>query len=312
MEVIFLGTPQFAVPTLEAVVQAGHRVRAVYTQPDRPKGRGQELTLSPVKEAALRLGLQVRQPQRVRQPEVVEQLRSLAPKAMVVVGYGQIIPQSVIDIPPLGIVNVHASLLPRYRGAAPIQWAIARGETMTGVTTMQIDAGLDTGGILLMEETAIGEAETATELGERLALIGARLLLKTLEGLEAGTLKPVPQDGSQATLAPVLKKEDGLMEFAQPAKALCDRLRGFQPWPGAYTTFRGTQLKVLSARPAQEWSPGPPGTLHVAGRRLFARCGQQTMLELVEVQMEGRKRLPAAAFLNGQHVLENEALGGIQ
>src|SRR5271156_6202420 len=209
MVLIFLGTPAFAVPTLERIVAAGHRVLAVFTQPDRPKGRGGQLNASPVKEAALRLGLPVYQPERIRRPEVVEQLRRMRPDAMVVVGYGQIIPQAIIDIPPRGIINVHASLLPQYRGAAPIQWAIANGETRTGVTTMRIDAGLDTGDMLLKWETEIGAEENALELSPRLASAGADLLVETLAGLEAGTLPAEKQDNEQATLAPDLKKAEG-------------------------------------------------------------------------------------------------------
>src|SRR3954467_14292781 len=212
MRLAFLGTPAFAVPTLEAIVAAGHEVAAVLTQPDRPRGRGQHPAASPVKETAARLGLTVYQPERVRRPEAVEYLRGLGCEAMVVVGYGQIIPQSVIDLAPLGIINVHASLLPKYRGAGPIQWAIVNGETRTGVTTMRINAGLDTGDMLLKAETEIGPDETAIELGQRLSTLGADLLVETLAGLSAGTIVPEKQDGSQATLAPLLRKEDGRID----------------------------------------------------------------------------------------------------
>src|ERR1700674_14994 len=214
MNLIFLGTPSFAVRTLEAIVAAGHHVLAVFTQPDRPKGRGGQVAASLVKETALRLGLAVHQPERIRRPEVVEQLKQLNPDAMVVVGYGQIIPQSIIDIPRLGIINVHASLLPKYRGAAPIQWAIANGETVTGVTTMRIDAGLDTGDILLQQELPIAPDDTAETLSPRLASIGAELVVDTLRALQSGTIHPRPQDNSQSTLAPILKKEDGLVDFS--------------------------------------------------------------------------------------------------
>src|SRR5271165_686414 len=209
MRLVYLGTPSFAVPTLERIVAAGHDVAAVFTQPDRPKGRGQKDTMPPVKEAALRLGLTVHQPERVRRPEVVEQLRTLAPEAMVVVGYGQIIPQSILDIPPQGIINVHASLLPKYRGAAPIQWAVANGESRTGVTTMKINAGLDTGDMLLKWETEIGPEETSLDLGARLAEAGAELLVETLRDNPT----PVRQDPAEATYAPILKKEDGQIDW---------------------------------------------------------------------------------------------------
>lgn len=309
MRTVFLGTPGFAVPTLERLAADGHEVIAVFTQPDRPKGRDQTPAPPPVKETALRMGIPVFQPERIRRPEVVEQLAAMKAEVMVVVGYGQIIPQSIIDLPPLGIINVHASLLPRYRGAAPIQWAIANGETVTGVTTMRIDAGLDTGDILLMSETEIGAEETAPELASRLAVMGADLLSETLRGLEAGAITPRPQDHSLATYAPILKKEDGLIDWRRPAREIFNRCRGFLPWPGIYTYFRGQLLHIWKARPAQETAVGAPGTLQPLRRRLLAACGGETALELLELQVEGRKRMSAADFLNGYRVAENESLG---
>jgi methionyl-tRNA formyltransferase len=308
--VIFLGTPAFAVPTLEKLTAAGYQVPLVVTQPDRPKGRGGALAAPPVKEAALRLGLPVFQPERVRRPEAQARLAELQPDAMVVVGYGQIIPQSVIDIPVHGIINVHASLLPKYRGAAPIQWAIARGEARTGVTTMQIDAGLDTGGMLLKAETEIGPEETAVELGERLAPMGAELLIETLAGLAAGTIAPQQQDAAQATLAPILKKEDGRIDWGRTAQEIHDRVRGLLPWPGAYTTFRGQSLHVWKSR-VTSGGAGAPGKL-LAGRKLVVACGESTALELLDVQLEGRKRMSGEAFANGQHLSENEGLGALE
>jgi len=306
MRLVFLGTPAFAVPTLERAVAAGHQVLEVVTQPDRPRGRGQKDAPPPVKQAAERLGLAVYQPERVRRPEAVERLRMLAPDAMVVVGYGQIIPQSVIDIAPLGILNVHASLLPKYRGAGPIQWAVVNGETHTGVTIMRIDAGLDTGDMLLKRETAIGPDENAVELGRRLAGMGADLLVEALDGLAAGTIVPEKQDASQATYAPMLKKEDGRIDWSQPAAAIHNRVRGLQPWPGAYTGLRGHTLHIWRARPAEIASGSPPGAL--AGvKPLVVACGTGG-LELLELQLEGRKRLPAAEFANGQRLRENELL----
>ena len=305
MNLVFLGTPSFAVPTLERIIEAGHRVVAVYTQPDRPKGRGGALATSPVKETALRLSLPVYQPERVRRPEVVEQLKQMNPEAMVVVGYGQIIPRTIIDIPPRGIINVHASLLPKYRGAAPIQWAIANGEARTGVTTMRIDAGLDTGDMLLKWETAIGAEENAIELGQRMSLAGADLLVETL----AATIHPIPQDNSEASLAPILKKEDGLIDWTWPAGKIFNRARGFLPWPGAYTSFRGQLFHIWKARVAEETGPGAPGSLVHLKKRLLIAGGEGTMLELLEIQIEGRKRMPAEAFLNGHHLNENEVLG---
>ena len=308
MRLVFLGTPFFAVPTLEAIIAAGYEVAAVFTQPDRPKGRGQAIAMSPVKESALRLGAPVYQPERVRRPEVVEQLAQLKPDAMVVVGYGQIIPQSIIDIPPHGIINVHASLLPKYRGAAPIQWAIANGETRTGVTTMRIDAGLDTGDMLLKEETEIGAEEDALRLGPRLSDMGATLLVDTLRGLEAGTITPEPQNSADATLAPILKKEDGRVDFAWRSEKIFNRARGFLPWPGAYTTFRGQLFHIWKCRPADA-SAREPGRIFAERRRLYASAGEGTSLELLEIQIEGRKRVSAADFLNGVRLSDNESFG---
>lgn len=307
MRLVYLGTPAFAVPTLERIVEAGHDVLEVVTQPDRPKGRGREVAASPVKQAALRLGLPVYQPERVRRPEAVAHLAELAPDAMVIVGYGQIIPQNVIDLAPHGIINVHASLLPKYRGAAPIQWAIAMGETRTGVTTMRIDAGLDTGDMLLKAETEIGPDETAIELGARLAEMGADLLVRTLEGIAAGAIVPEKQDHSQATLAPILKKEDGRMDWRLPAAAIHNRVRGFQPWPGVYTSFRGQTLHVWKSRVAVEALTVPEGYL-LRRRGLWAGCGEGTVLELIEVQPEGRRRMNAADFANGLRLPENEPI----
>jgi methionyl-tRNA formyltransferase len=257
----------------------------------------------------LRLGLRVEQPEKLARPEVIELLRQLRPEAMVVVAYGRIIPQSIIDIPPMGIVNLHSSLLPAYRGAAPINWAIANGETRTGVTTMLIDAGLDTGDILLAEETPIGPEETSVELSERLASMGADLLVETLRRLEDKTISPRKQDHRQATHAPILTKEHGLIDWSWPASKIHNRVRGLQPWPVAFTSFRGQPLHVWKSRPAAESFLGPPGTLRAERRRLLAACGEGTALELLELQLAGRNRLAAEAFINGQHLAENEGLG---
>jgi len=306
MRVVFLGTPAFAVPTLEALLSAGHEVLSVLTQPDRPSGRGRQLAVSAVKAAALRLNLPVYQPERVRRPEAVAALADLHPDVMVVVGYGQIIPQSVIDIPPHGIINVHGSLLPRYRGAGPIQWAIANGETVTGVTTMRIDAGLDTGDMLLKAETPIGPDETATELGARLAPMGAALLIETLRRI--ASIAPEKQDSAQATYAPLLKKEDGLIDWRQSAATIHNRARGFQPWPGAYTRFRGRKLHLWKTRlsNAPLLPAAQPGTLLL--QPLRAVCGEGA-LELIELQLEGRNRITADSFVNGQRIAAGGILG---
>ncbi len=314
-----MGTPEFAVPTLRALVAANHRVRAVITQPDKPAGRGGRLAAPPVKQAAMALGLAVHQPPSIRPPEVFEWLKSLAPEAIVIVGYGKIIPPHVIDLPRYGCINLHASLLPRYRGAAPVNWVIIRGETVTGVTTMKIDAGLDTGDVLLARETPIGPEEDAISLGRRLAAMGAPLMVETLEGLERGVLTPVPQNHALATLAPMLKKEDGQIDWTLPAQEIANRVRGLVPWPGAFTDFRGSLLHLWKARPEPNpqsaTCPGEvgirnlqSGCLLVEGRRLLVACGHATLLELQEVQGEGRRRLPAAEFLNGARVRSGERL----
>jgi methionyl-tRNA formyltransferase len=307
VNVVFLGTPEFAVATLERSAEAGHNVLAVITQPDRPKGRSQALAESPVKQAARRLNLPVHQPEKIRTPEFLAFLKGLGADVMVMVGYGRIIPQSIIDVAPHGIINVHASLLPKYRGAAPIQWAIANGETRTGVTTMRIDAGLDTGDILLQSETEIGPEETAVELGARLARMGADLLVETLLRIEDGTIVPQPQDSARASLAPVLKKGDGRINWTSPAPEIHNRIRGFLPWPGCYSRFRGRQFQIWRARAGGE-AKGAPGSLDAGRGRLFVACGANTSLELLEVQMEGRKRMTAADFLNGYQVSDNDLL----
>ena len=308
LNLIFCGTPRFAVPTLEKLIDAGFRIPLVVTQPDRPTGRGLELVQSPVKQSALKLNLPITQPERIKtNDEFRAQLTALNPDAMIVVGYGRIIPPWMLDLPPLGNLNLHASLLPKYRGAAPIQWAIANGETVTGVTTMRIDAGLDTGDILQQRELAIAADDTAETLASRLAVIGADLMVDTLCSLQAGTLHPRPQDNSQATLAPILKKEDGLVNFSRTAVEIINRIRGFQPWPGAYTKFRGKALQIIQARPATE--AVPQSELHADANRLIVGCGNHTSLELLEIQLEGKKRTPAADFLRGYRPHPGEKLG---
>lgn len=311
MILVFMGTPEFAVPALRALVAAGHDVRAALTQPDKPAGRGGALAAPPVKRAALDLGLAVHQPARIRTPEVHELLETLAPDAIVIVGYGKLIPQNIIGLPRYGCINLHASLLPKYRGAAPVNWAIINGETVTGVTTMRIDAGLDTGDILLRRETAIGPEEDAVSLGRRLAEIGAPLVVETLAGLEQGTVRPVPQDHAAATLAPILHKEDGRIDWNIPARDIFNRVRGLVPWPGAHTTFRGQLLRLWRTRNAERGtrnSAQEPGTLFIEAGQLFAVCGRGTALELLEIQVEGRKRISAADFLNGARVKSGERL----
>lgn len=306
--VVFLGTPEFAVPSLASLLEAGHDIVEVVTQPDRPKGRKHELTQSPVKNFALLRGLHVFQPERARRAEAAERLRALKPDLMVVVGYGQILPQSIIDIAPLGIINVHASLLPKLRGAAPIQWALANGERKTGVTTMQIDAGLDTGDMLLHKETPIEPEDDAVSLSERLSHLGAALLIETVARLSEIT--PRKQNAAEATLAPILKKEDGRIDWSRTAHQIGNQIRGLVPWPGAHTTFRGQLLHIWKAQAVFESQTLMPGTLR-AGHVAHVACGQGTALRAVELQVEGRKRVSGEAFMNGIHLHENEILGAV-
>lgn len=299
MRVVFLGSGFFAIPSFEALLAAGHELVALISQPDRQKGRGRALAPPPLKPVAEARQVKVLQPRRVREPEAQEALRSLHPDVQVVVAYGQILPGAVIDIPRLGTVNVHASLLPRYRGAAPIAWAIARGEIETGVTTMLVDEGLDTGPMLLKRAIPIGPDETTAELTPRLARLGAELLVETLRELERGALRPEPQDPALATHAPILQKEDGRIDWTQPAPHLACRVRGFNPWPGAFTTWDGARLALWRAR-AEPGSAAPPGEiLGRHGDALLVACGAGTTLSLLEVQPAGRKRMSGAAFALG-------------
>jgi methionyl-tRNA formyltransferase len=269
LNLVFCGTPEFAVPTLEKLVESGLAVRLVLTQPDRPKGRGLEVVASPVKQSALRLGLSLYQPDKIKNSEELRaKLEQINPDAIIVVGYGRIIPKWMLDLPRFGNINLHASLLPKYRGAAPIQWAIANGETVTGVTTMRINEGLDTGDILLQQELAIANDDTSESLSPKLAAIGAGLMIETLHGLKAGTIHPRQQDDELATLAPILKKEDGRIDFSRSAQEIHNRFRGFQPWPGAFTTFRGKGLNITAMKTASE--DIPEGQLLVKSNRLFA------------------------------------------
>jgi methionyl-tRNA formyltransferase len=316
MKLVFCGTPRFAVPTLEALLAAGHEVPLVVTQPDRPVGRTKELTAPPVKIAALAAGIEVTQPEKIRDnQEFRARLEAIAPDAIVVVAYGRIIPPWMLVLPRLGCINLHASLLPRYRGAAPIQWAVAMGDVFTGNTTMLLEEGLDTGPILLQQALAIGTEQTAAELFDVLAEGGAPLVVKTLAGLAEGTIEPKPQNHAGATLAPILTREDGRMDFAaRTATELKNRWRGFQPWPGAFTTLVGKKLivhRLATAEPSSLALPtsADPGLIHVESHRLFIACAQNTWLELLDVQLEGKKRMTAAEFLRGNTLPEGARLG---
>ena len=315
LRIVFCGTPQFAVPSLKYLLtEKEFEIVSVYTQPDRPQGRGQEISFSPVKEAALAAGLDVQQPAKVRAPEVEEHLRGLAPDAIVIIAYGQIVPARLLPIPRLGWINLHASLLPKYRGAAPIQWAIASGETVTGNTTMRIDAGMDTGEMLLQEELRIGAEETTPELRVRLAEMGAPLMAKTLRGLAGGELEGRAQSHAGATLARMLKREDGRIDWARPATEIYNRMRGFAPWPGAYSEFR-VQTCHLRGRPSNEGIPGAGeasgelGTILVERDLVRVVCGAGSLLEITRVKQEGRKEISAGEFARGARVVSGEKFG---
>jgi methionyl-tRNA formyltransferase len=301
----------FAVPPLEALARAGHEIRLVVTQPDRPKGRGMELALSPVKQKALELGLSIAQPEKIKNnSEFRAQLEALAPECIAIVGYGRIVPRWMLDLPKHGNINLHASLLPKYRGAAPIQWAIASGETVTGNTTMRIDEGLDTGDILLQRELPILAEDTSVTLGPRLAAMGAELLVETLAALAEDRLRSTPQDDARATLAPILTREDGRIDFARDtAQTIRNRHRGFQPWPGGFTTFRGKQL-TLHAISVYPGAPGlPAGEVAIAGERLLVGCGAASSIAIDELQLEGKRRMQAREFINGYQPKAGEKLG---
>ncbi len=313
MRLVFCGTPRFAVPSLKYLLnQPEIEVAAVITQPDRPKGRGQEISQPPVKQVAVQAGVPVHQPPKIRAPEFQPVLEALAPDAIVIIAYGQIIPARLLTIPKLGWINLHASLLPKYRGAAPINWAIVNGETVTGITTMRIDAGMDTGDMLLQQEISIGLQETAPELAARMSEAGAPLMLETLRGLQSGTVPARPQNHQQATMAPMLKKEDGRIDWNLSPQQIFNRMRGFTPWPGATTNFRGQSCQVWG-EPTPETDnqklSGPPGTIHTTKGKTsepLVVCGQG-LLRITEVRLEGRKQISATAFMNGAHLSPGEA-----
>jgi methionyl-tRNA formyltransferase len=302
LRIVFCGTPEFAVPSLRHLAERPEfSIAAVITQPDRPRGRGQQVSASAVKEAALELGLHVYQPETIKSESAQEFLKRAAPDAVVIIAYGQIIPARLLTIPRLGWLNLHASLLPRYRGAAPIHWAVANGETATGLTTMQIDKGMDTGPTLLRREVAIGPNETAPELAARMSAIGADLITESLLQFDRGAISPVAQELTNVSYAPILKKEDGRIDWSRPAQQIYNRMRGFTPWPGSYTTFRG-QTCHLWGRPAQS-SPTrteqPVGEISISGKEIEVTCGEGTFLRLESVQVEGRKKTSALEFANG-------------
>lgn len=310
MKVVFMGTPQAAVPSVERLISDSHEVVAVYAQPDRPSGRGNRITFSPVKEFALRNSLPLFQPSKIKTPETLDIFTSHAADVAVVVAYGRILPQAFLDAYPMGAVNVHFSLLPKYRGAAPVNWAIVNGETETGVTTMLMDTGLDTGAILRQQTTPIGVTETSVELMARLSSIGADLLSATLADLQ--TIEPRPQAHELATFAPLMKREDGLIDWKMPAADISNRVRGFQPFPTAFTFFHGARLAISRAFPSADNVDADAKTgeiLAAHGDDLIVKCGGETALRIEELQPEGKRRLQARDFLNGIKLEKGTVLG---
>jgi methionyl-tRNA formyltransferase len=309
LRLVFCGTPSFALPSLRRLIaEPEFQIEAVITQPDRPRGRGGEIFSSPVKDAALAAGLHVYQPEKIRSDSAHDFFRKVQPDVVAIIAYGQIIPESLIVIPRLGWINLHGSLLPKYRGAAPIQWAIVNGETRTGVTTMQIDRGLDTGAVLLQSEVEIGADETAPELAGRLAEVGGGLIFDTLHKLAAGEIAGTPQDGTQATFAPMLKKENGRIDWTQTVDQIYNRIRGLDPWPGAFTVFRG-QTCHIEGVPSDLAVPAgtPAGTIHIAGAgEIIVKCGAGSALRVERVQLQGRKRVTSRDFLNGARIQPGE------
>ena len=296
MRVVFMGTPDFAVPSLQKLLDAGFEVCAVYTQPDKPKGRGHKLQAPPVKELALQHEIPVFQPTSLRKEEVQQELQSFQPDVIVVVAYGKILPKAVLDLPRLGCINVHGSLLPKYRGAAPIQWTVINGDGTGGVTTMFMGEGLDTGDMLLKAETPVGAEETAGQLFDRLKDLGADLLLETLEKLEQGTLTPVPQNEEDATHAPMLSKELSVIDWSKPARELHNLIRGLNPWPSAYSYLDGKKLKIHASRVVE--GSGEVGKAFAKDGNLLVYCGEDA-LELTEIQTENGKRMDGKSYLLG-------------
>ncbi len=304
-----MGTPEFALPSLSALHQSGHAVLSVVTQPDRPKGRGEHLAPPLAKLMAERFDLPVLQPTKMKDPAFIESLRALKPEMMVVVAFGRILPPEILDLPPRGCVNLHASLLPKYRGAAPIQWAIINGEQETGVTTIRMDPGMDTGDILLHERVSILPEDTAGSLSVRMAERGADLLLRTLKGIESGEIVPAPQNSSEATMAPLLEKEAGEMDWAQPAVAIVNRIRGLSPWPGAYTFYRDERWRIWKGALIDKTSEEMPGTILHGGRESLPVATGRGLLQILEIQPENGRRMGIREFLAGHSVEAGVVLG---
>lgn len=309
MKVIFMGTPDFSVGTLEALVEAGHEVVLAVTQPDKPKGRGKEMQFTPVKECALKHQIPVFQPRKVREPECVEELRKYNADIMVVVAFGQILPKEILEMTPYGCVNVHASLLPKYRGSAPIQWAIIDGEEVTGVTTMQMDEGIDTGDMLLKTEIPIDPKETGGSLFEKLADAGAKLCVETLKALQEKTVTPIPQGETTTAYAKMIKKELGDIDWTKSGVEIERLIRGLTPWPSAYTNWNGKVMKIWDANVSEGKSDAPAGTIVKVEKDAFYVQTGENFLKVCELQIPGKKRMDAGAFMRGYQVKEGVVLG---
>lgn len=305
LRIVFMGTPEFAVPSLNALIDSGEDVAAIVTQPDKPKGRGKKVTLPPVREAALKHNIPVFQPEKIKDESFVTAIKNFCPDVIVVVAYGNILPKAILDIPFKGCINVHASILPKYRGAAPINWAIINGEKETGITTMLMDEGMDTGDMLLTEKVEIKNDDTASSLHDRLQYIGANLLIKTINGIKSETIRPIPQDDSQATYAPMLKKEDGSIDWAMKAGEIKNLIRGLDPWPGAYTRWNGKQIKIFKAEIGTEAKEEPGTVINISTDGIFVATGKGILL-IKELQPENKNKMTAYEFVKGYRIVKGQ------
>lgn len=305
LRIVFMGTPEFAVPSLKALIESGEDVVAVVTQPDKPRGRGKKLTPPPVREAALKHNIPVFQPEKIKDETFITAIRNFSPDVIAVVAYGKILPKAILDIPTKGCINVHTSILPKYRGAAPINWAIINGEKETGITTMLLDEGMDTGDMLLTEKVEIRDDDTASSLHDRLKYIGADLLIKTIKGIKSETIRPIPQDDSQATYAPMLKKEDGRIDWTMKAEEIKNLIRGFNPWPGAYTRWDGKQIKIFKAEVEAGGKEEPGTVINISTEGIFVATGKGILL-IKELQPENKNRMTASEFIKGYRIVKGQ------
>lgn len=305
LRIVFMGTPEFAVPSLRALIEVGENVVAIVTQPDKPRGRGKKLTPPPVREAALKHNIPVFQPEKIKDEPFITAISNFSPDVIAVVAYGKILPKAILDIPPKGCINVHASILPKYRGAAPINWAIINGEKETGITTMLLDEGMDTGDMLLTEKVEIRDDDTTSSLHDRLKYIGADLLIKTIKDIKSETIRPIPQDDSQATYAPMLKKEDGRIDWTMKAEEIKNLIRGLNPWPGAYTRWDGKQIKIFKAEVEAGVKEEPGTVINISTEGIFAATGKGILL-IKELQPENKNRMTASEFIKGYRIVKGQ------